>query len=48
MSDASLIKAARIRELNDQLRCKGIGGRVVITIPGANTTALSSTWRAAA
>jgi hypothetical protein len=31
MSDASLIKAARIRELNDQLRCKGIGGRVVIT-----------------
>jgi hypothetical protein len=31
MSDASPIKAARIRELNDQLRCKGIGGRVVIT-----------------
>ncbi len=33
MSDASLKKAARIRELNDQLRCKAIGGRVVIT-PG--------------
>ena len=33
MSDASPIKAARIRELNDQLRCKGIGGRTVIT-PG--------------
>jgi Protein of unknown function (DUF3768) len=31
MSDASTIKAARIRELNDQLRCKGIGGRTVIT-----------------
>ena len=31
MSDGSPIKAARIRELNDQLRCKGIGGRVVIT-----------------
>ena len=24
-------KSARIRELNDQLRCKGIGGRVLIT-----------------
>jgi hypothetical protein len=33
MSDASLIKAARIRELNDQLRQKAIGGRIVIT-PG--------------
>jgi hypothetical protein len=31
MSDASPIKAARIRELNDQLRCKAIGGRIVIT-----------------
>jgi hypothetical protein len=31
MSDASTIKAARIRELNDQLRCKAIGGRIVIT-----------------
>src|SRR5258705_3809001 len=30
MSDATL-KSARIRELNDQLRCKGIGGRVLIT-----------------
>src|SRR6202035_4187384 len=25
------IKAARIRELNDQLRCKANGGRIVIT-----------------
>jgi hypothetical protein len=31
MSDAAPIKAARIRSLNDQLRCKAIGGRVVIT-----------------
>ena len=31
MSDASPIKAARIRELNDQLRCKALGGRIVIT-----------------
>jgi hypothetical protein len=31
MSDGSPIKAARIRELNDQLRCKAIGGRIVIT-----------------
>ena len=31
MSDAAPIKAARIRELNDQLRCKALGGRVVIT-----------------
>ena len=30
MSERSLIKTARIRELNDQLRCKGIGGRVLI------------------
>jgi len=31
MSDGSPIKAARIRELNDQLRCKANGGRIVIT-----------------
>src|SRR3954469_13496119 len=31
MSDRRSIKAARIRELNDQLRCKGLGGRIVIT-----------------
>jgi hypothetical protein len=31
MSEVCLIKAARIRELNDQLRCKGVGGRIVIT-----------------
>jgi hypothetical protein len=31
MSERSLIKTARIRELNDQLRSKGLGGRVVIT-----------------
>src|SRR5438270_7297406 len=31
MSDAAPIKTARIRELNDQLRGKGIGGRIVIT-----------------
>jgi hypothetical protein len=31
MSDPSPEKTARIRELNDQLRCKGIGGRVLIT-----------------
>jgi hypothetical protein len=31
MSDASPIKAARIRELNDQLRCQTTGGRVVVT-----------------
>ena len=33
MSDASPEKIARIRELNDQLRCTAKGGRVVIT-PG--------------
>src|SRR5438045_1580734 len=34
MSDPALtIKTARIRQLNDQLRCEGSGGRVVIT-PG--------------
>jgi uncharacterized protein DUF3768 len=31
MSDCSSAKTARIRELNDQLRRKAIGGRVVIT-----------------
>jgi hypothetical protein len=31
MSDTTTIKAARIRELNDQLRCKGTGGRIVVT-----------------
>ena len=33
MTDASSEKTARIRELNDQLRRQGIGGRVMIT-PG--------------
>jgi hypothetical protein len=31
MSDRCSIKAARIRELNDQLRRTAIGGRIVIT-----------------
>lgn len=31
MSDGSHGKAARIRGLNDQLRCKALGGRIVIT-----------------
>ena len=31
MIDRCSIKAARIRELNDQLRCKALGGRIVIT-----------------
>jgi hypothetical protein len=31
MSGECSIKTARIRELNDQLRCKGIGGRVLVT-----------------
>src|SRR3954453_17530902 len=31
MSDRSQEKAARIRQLNDQLRCKALGGRIVIT-----------------
>ena len=31
MSNAQSLKAARIRDLNDQLRCKAIGGRIVIT-----------------
>src|SRR3954471_14821708 len=31
MSEGCSITAARIRELNDQLRCKAIGGRIVIT-----------------
>lgn len=31
MSDESPVKTARIRQLNDQLRCTGVGNRVVIT-----------------
>jgi len=31
MSDASPLKTARIRELNDQLRRDHVGGRIVIT-----------------
>jgi hypothetical protein len=31
MSERCSIKTARIRELNEQLRCKGIGSRIVIT-----------------
>ena len=31
MSERSQGKAGRIRELNDQLRCKALGGRIVIT-----------------
>jgi len=31
MTDHCSTKTARIRELNDQLRCKAIGGRIVIT-----------------
>jgi hypothetical protein len=31
MNDRCSFKTARIRELNDQLRCKAIGGRIVIT-----------------
>jgi hypothetical protein len=31
MSDAAPEKAARTRELNDQLRCKAVGGRIVMT-----------------
>jgi len=31
MSDRSQEKAARIRQLNDQQRCKALGGRIVIT-----------------
>jgi hypothetical protein len=31
MSDGSPVKAARIRELNDRLRRKAIGGQIVIT-----------------
>jgi hypothetical protein len=33
MSDSSVEKTARICELNDELRCKAVGGRIVIT-PG--------------
>jgi hypothetical protein len=31
MSEASSLRTARVRELNDQLRCKGTGGRIVVT-----------------
>ena len=31
MSEVALVRTARIRQLNDQLRRKGIGGRIVIT-----------------
>jgi uncharacterized protein DUF3768 len=31
VSERSSLKAARICELNDQLRCKALGGRIVIT-----------------
>jgi hypothetical protein len=31
MSDCAMPKTARIRELNDQLRQKNVGGRIVIT-----------------
>lgn len=31
MTDAASLKTARIRELNDNLRCKAVGGRIVIT-----------------
>ncbi len=31
MNEQSSIKTARVRELNDQLRCQAIGGRVLIT-----------------
>jgi hypothetical protein len=31
MSGALAEKTARIRELNDQLRCQALGGRIVIT-----------------
>jgi Protein of unknown function (DUF3768) len=31
MSDGGSIKTARIRELNDELRHNGIGGRIMIT-----------------
>ena len=31
MSSGSCVKAARIRRLNDELRCKATGGRIVIT-----------------
>ena len=31
MSGIAELKTARIRELNDQLRCKASGGRIVVT-----------------
>jgi hypothetical protein len=31
MSDSSLPRTARIRQLNDQLRCKAAGGRIMVT-----------------
>jgi hypothetical protein len=31
MTDASSVKTARIRQLNDQLRRRGVGGQIVIT-----------------
>jgi hypothetical protein len=31
MSDSSLSRTARIRQLNDQLRCKAAGGRIMVT-----------------
>jgi hypothetical protein len=31
MSSGSCVKAARIRRLNDELRCKATGGRIVTT-----------------
>ena len=31
MSDAAQVKTARTRQLNDQLRCHGSGGRIVVT-----------------
>ena len=41
MTDPNL-NSARIRELNDQLRCKAIGGRIVITrgIQALDTTVI--------
>jgi hypothetical protein len=43
-------KTARLRELNDQLRCKAVGGRVVITagIHALGTTAVCEVLAAVA